>query len=199
MSSKSSPRGDERRRQIRGAAYRAFRDAGYHDTTVDAICEAASISKGAFYWHYASKQEVFVDILDTWTTEVMDELYEQFEAALNSPDYVSTVTSALEREINRGRVIVPLWLEFAVLARREPEIRQALSNFYRRARTAITEMLRPLLADRYREDEIASIAAVFFGAYAGLVMQDVSDPERADAAESVRSIVAIIGRQGGAV
>ena len=187
-------RGEERRAQIRTAAYRRFRDTGYHDTTVDDVCDAAGISKGTFYWHYASKQEVFIDILDTWTREVMDELYEQFEAALNSPDYVQTVTDALKREIQRGRLIVPLWLEFTVQARREPEISKALSSFYRRARTAIHEMLRPLLAPRFGEEEIAAIAAVFFGAYTGLIVQDLSDPERGDAEEVVRAIVAVIGR-----
>ena len=57
-------RAAEKRKQIRTAAYQCFRDGGFHETTVDSICARAKISKGSFYWHYPSKQDVFVDILD---------------------------------------------------------------------------------------------------------------------------------------
>lgn len=182
-----------KREQIRHAAYQCFRKGGYHETTVDAICEHAAISKGSFYWHYPSKQDVFVDILETWTREVMDELYEQFEDAVVDDDYTRAVTEALEREIHRGRVIVPLWLEFTAHATREPVIREALAKFYRRARTAVAEMLRPALHDTCTEEQIRGIAACVFGAYAGLVIQDISDPERADATVSVRDFMTAFG------
>jgi AcrR family transcriptional regulator len=183
-----------KRAQIRQAAYLCFRDHGYHDTSVDQICDAAGISKGSFYWHYAAKQDVFVDILETWTRQIMDELYEQFEDAVLADDYADALTRALQREIHRGRVIVPLWLEFTVHATRETEIREALAKFYRRARTAIAEMLRPALLNRCTDEEIRGIAACVFGAYAGLIIQDLSDPERADASVSVRCLMDVFGK-----
>lgn len=190
----SSSRAAKKRAQIRQAAYACFRDGGYHDTSVDEICETAGISKGSFYWHYPAKQDVFVDILETWTRQVMDELYEQFEDAVLADDYGHALTAALEREIHRGRVIVPLWLEFTVHAAREPAIREALAKFYRRARTAIAEMLRPALHDRCTDDEVRGISACVFGAYAGLIIQDVSDPERADATVSMRHFMDVFGK-----
>ncbi len=196
--SKTSPpktsKGARKRTQIRQAAYQCFRDHGYHDTSVDQICDAAGISKGSFYWHYSAKQDVFVDILETWTRQVMDELYEQFEDAVLADDYTAALTTALEREIHRGRVIVPLWLEFTVHATREPSIREALAKFYRRARTAIAEMMRPALRDRCTDEEIRGIAGCVFGAYAGLIIQDVSDPERADASVSMRRFMNVFGK-----
>ncbi len=186
-------RGSQKREAIRHAAYACFRDRGYHDTTVDAICEAAGISKGSFYWHYPTKQDVFVDILEVWTRQVMDELYEQFEDAVGATDYTTALTAALTREIHRGRKIVPLWLEFTAQATRDPVIREALAKFYRRARTAIAEMIRPGLEDRCSEAEIRGIAACIFGAYAGLIIQDMSDPDRADASVSVQSFFSVFG------
>lgn len=190
---KSRTRGEIRREEVRKAAYRCFQKAGYHETTVDDICAAAGISKGSFYWNYASKQEVFIDILETWTREVMDELYEQFEASVLSPDYVVAISAALERELARGRLIVPLWLEFTIQARHEPEIQVSLSKFYRRARTAIAEILRPAIAQRLSEDELHAVAAVVFGAWAGLIMQDLSDPGGLDSAVVVRRVMEVIG------
>lgn len=186
--------GERKREEIRHAAYRCFRDAGYHETTVDDICRAANTSKGSFYWHYESKQEVFIDILETWTREVMDQLYEQFEEAVLDEDYVTAVAEALKREARRGRAILPLWLEFVIQARRDPEIRAALSKFHRRARTAVAGILRPALEDRFSEAEIQAIAATTFGGYLGLMMQDIADPERADGSEIATRFTSLVGR-----
>ena len=144
---KTTSRGEQKKQLIRKAAYHCFRDHGYHDTSVDSLCELAGISKGSFYWHYDSKQEVFVDILETWTREVMQELYQQFEGPVQHDNYVRAVSDALEREFHRGRMIVPLWLEFTVQARRDESIRDSLSKFYRRARAAIAEILRPVASE----------------------------------------------------
>lgn len=189
----SRSRAEVRRDEVRKAAYKCFQQAGYHETTVDDICAAAGMSKGSFYWNYASKQEVFIDILDSWTREVMDELFEQFEDAVRQPDYVDQISTALVRELHRGRKIVPLWLEFTVRARQEKELQASLSKFYRRARTAIAEILRPAVSHRLSEDQLSAVANVVFGAWTGLIMQDLSEPAGVDTEAVVRRVVGLVG------
>ncbi|MFT5430530.1 MAG: AcrR family transcriptional regulator [Myxococcota bacterium] len=180
-----SPKGEQKRAEIGIAAYQCFRELGYTATTVDSICKKAGISKGSFYWHFPSKQDVFVSLIEMWTRQIMDELYEQFEDAVLRDDYGTAVTEALQRETHRGRVVVPLWLEFTVLGRHEPEIQQALAKFYRRARSACAEILRPQMEPECTDAEIQSAAAVVFGAYAGLIIQEMSDPGRLDAGQEI--------------
>lgn len=189
---KSSKAGERKREEIRRAAYQCFRDHGYHDTSVDAICAEAGASKGSFYWHYGSKQEVFIDILDTWTREVMDQLYEQFEEAVIETDYVTAITGALVRETRRGRVMLPLWLEFASQAKREPEIQAALSKFHRRARSAIAAILRTAVSWPVSDEQMDATAATIFGAYLGLVMQDIVDTESASASNNVATFMELL-------
>ena len=186
-------KGEQKREQIRKAAYQCFRDSGYHDTTVAAVCKKAKSSKGSFYWHYDSKQEVFIDILESWAREIMDELYEQFEEAAQQDDYIRAITEALAREIHRGRVIIPLWLEFTLQGRYDEDIQKALAKFYRRARVAIAEILRPMLEGKVSEAELRGVAATIFGAYTGLLVQDLSDPRRADATEMVDKVMSALG------
>ncbi len=189
-------RGERKREELRRAAYVCFRDKGYHGTTVDMICAAtpAPTSKGSFYWHYASKQEIFVDVLETWTRTVMDELYEQFEEAVIDDDYVAAVSAALARESKRGRVMVPLWAEFVSLAHREPEIAAALAKFHRRARTAVASILRPVVIEAMSEEELSAVAATAFGAYFGLIVQHTVEPDAANAPEAVRAFMTMLGR-----
>ena len=43
---------------IEATAVRLWNASGYDRVSVDAICDAAGISKGAFYFHFASKAEL---------------------------------------------------------------------------------------------------------------------------------------------
>src|SRR5262245_50722329 len=47
-----------RRSEILDAAQRLFISRGYETTTVNDLLEAVGLSKGAFYHHFASKEEV---------------------------------------------------------------------------------------------------------------------------------------------
>jgi AcrR family transcriptional regulator len=49
---------DVRRNEILDAAYRLFVRLGYEATTVNSIIDELGLSKGAFYHHFASKEEV---------------------------------------------------------------------------------------------------------------------------------------------
>ena len=185
-------KGEERRQSIRTAAYHCFRDAGYHETSVDTICEKAGISKGSFYWHYDTKQAVFVDILETWTREVVDELHEQFEAAVANENYVQAIIEALARETRRGRLIIPVWLEFAALSRHEPRLQEALGFFYRRMRAAIAHMLRPITTGHIDEGALEGVAAGVLGAYAGILMQDLAGNEDVQAENAMLQVMSVL-------
>ena len=61
MHEKLSP--DERKAQIIQTALQLFAKKGYENTTVNSIIEAVGISKGGFYHHYNSKEELLEDIV----------------------------------------------------------------------------------------------------------------------------------------
>ncbi len=49
---------------ILDAALRCFAKRGYHETSVDDIAARARLSKGAVYWHFAGKRELFLALMD---------------------------------------------------------------------------------------------------------------------------------------
>lgn len=166
----------KKRDRFRKAAYCCFREHGYYGTSIDDICEKASSSKGSFYWHYNAKVDVFVDILESWASEVVVELVEQFEEALQSDAPLHAIEEALRSEFHRARAIVPLWAEFTLHARRDREIQVSMNTFYKRARVAIVDLLYVISRGRLSRTEVESAAAVILGAYMGLTLQDLVDP-----------------------
>jgi AcrR family transcriptional regulator len=56
------------RRRILDAATRILSQRGYHGTAVDDIVRESGTSKGAFYFHFPSKEEMFFGLIDDLTS-----------------------------------------------------------------------------------------------------------------------------------
>jgi AcrR family transcriptional regulator len=62
------------RRQMREKSQRLFEVHGLRKTSVDEITAAAGISKGAFYQFYASKEELFLEIMEAMESELRESI-----------------------------------------------------------------------------------------------------------------------------
>jgi TetR/AcrR family transcriptional regulator, transcriptional repressor for nem operon len=54
-------------RRLLDAAVSLIRSSGLHATTVDAVCAAAGVSKGAFFHHFESKEALAAAAADHWS------------------------------------------------------------------------------------------------------------------------------------
>jgi AcrR family transcriptional regulator len=70
MKRKLTARGKERRSQLMDEAARLFAERGYHPTSVADVVEALGVGKGVFYWYFASKEELFIEILKSAQTDL---------------------------------------------------------------------------------------------------------------------------------
>ena len=51
------------------------RRQGYAATSVDEICAAAGVSKGAFFHHFASKEALGIAAAEQWTTHAKELIF----------------------------------------------------------------------------------------------------------------------------
>lgn len=63
---RTAPRPDARSKLL-GAALTLIRAKGYSATTVDELCAAAGVTKGAFFHHFKSKEDLGVAAADHWS------------------------------------------------------------------------------------------------------------------------------------
>jgi AcrR family transcriptional regulator len=83
------------RERILETALLAFAERGYHGVNVDDIAQATGISKGGFYFHFPSKQDLFLTLLD----EMGAMLVERIRAAAEQG---TTVREKLEHALHKG-------------------------------------------------------------------------------------------------
>lgn len=55
------------RSRLLDVALRILREKGYNATTVDDLCAAAGVTKGAFFHHFKSKEDMAVAAADHWS------------------------------------------------------------------------------------------------------------------------------------
>jgi AcrR family transcriptional regulator len=58
-----SKRGERTRRRLLEAAEAVFAELGYHDASIVKITEAAGVGQGTFYLYFASKKDVFDELV----------------------------------------------------------------------------------------------------------------------------------------
>ncbi len=67
---------------------RLFLRKGFKGTAIQHITDALGITKGAFYWHFISKEELLETIIDKYDEELLQKLYNHINC-LNT-DFVRT-------------------------------------------------------------------------------------------------------------
>jgi AcrR family transcriptional regulator len=166
---------EERREQILQAAFSCFADKGYHAATMDDLVRASGLSKGSLYWHFRSKEEVFLALFDSYASV----LYGEWDAAAESG---ADALEVLRREceiaveiLSDDRLGLLAWAEFL----NHPKARQRMSEIYRTARVklgAIVERGRAEGSIRAGPPP-EEVASALVGVIEGLLIQWLVDPE----------------------
>jgi AcrR family transcriptional regulator len=72
-----SARGEKTRQKLISAAEQVFGDLGYHDASIVKITEAAGVGQGTFYLYFASKKEIFDELVRDLNHRIRHAMAEQ--------------------------------------------------------------------------------------------------------------------------
>jgi AcrR family transcriptional regulator len=90
-------RGNETRKRIIDAAYRMFYRIGFARSSVDAIAEAAQVTKRTLYYHFDSKDSLVAAVLDDQNDLALDRIRRWADKACGEPaDIVTGLFAELE-------------------------------------------------------------------------------------------------------
>jgi AcrR family transcriptional regulator len=190
----NTSRGVETQHTILNTALELFSKNGYDATSVAEICTQANISKGAFYHHFPSKQELFLVLLRTWLQDVDGMFQSAGLGTKNVPqifDNMAAISGGFFEALEGG---FPILLEFWTQAKRQPEVWQKAVEPYRQFLGFFTELVqRGIKEGAFKQDLNPQTAARAITSVAmGLLLQATFDPKGADWQEVTRSGIKLL-------
>jgi len=115
-------RSQKTRSLIQKAALKLFAKNGFDATGVAEVCKAAGVSKGSFYHHYGAKQDVFIDLLETWVAELEAELRQTMESSRNVPEAIAAIAGKTKKIFKDSDGTFHIFLEFWSQASHDPVV-----------------------------------------------------------------------------
>jgi AcrR family transcriptional regulator len=184
-------RSEETRARILEASVKQFSVNGFNKASVDDICEQAGISKGAFYHHFKTKQDVFLALLDGWL-QTFDQAIEASKGQ-PVPQTFQQMTEYFPYIFETAGDNLPMFLEFWLQASRDETIWDASIAPYRRYHKHFVSLIKRGVADGSFADVNPDLAArLIVSAAMGLLLQSLLDPEGANWPKVARETVQVM-------
>lgn len=135
--------GDTRSR-ILAAAARCFARKGFASATLDEVATEAGLTKGAVYWHFAGKHDLFFALLDARCAEqdqYMPTVIAEAATAGEPKAALIKLISGIVRRLASDPDWPRLFIEF-VGQTRDPAVRQRFGQRYLETYADVAEMIR---------------------------------------------------------
>ena len=180
-----SPEPVDTRDRVLESAARVFARKGYLGASLDEVAADAGLTKGAVYWHFKSKNDLFFALLNSrYEHEVGEQIPEAFKRDAEHADPKESLKALLCSMLQRVRDDEDwprLMLEFMSQAR-DPEVRSRLGTAYQEAYRLSGDLIRHQYTSRGQQPPAdPAMLAIFWSALMdGLVLAWLVNPDHID-------------------
>ena len=159
------------RERILGSAVRLFTRKGFDKTSIDEVMADARLTRGAFYAHFESKQDLYAQAIAS--TPVFSIFGKTKPDGLEDRDWLARLISAYLSKVHVQKADLPCPLAFLVtdVAVNEPAARQAYTDVYLKMNQLIRAYTRNF--SRCDKDTVMAVTAMMIGGVA--VARTLSD------------------------
>lgn len=161
------------------AGAEVFVERGFGRSSVEAIAQRAGFSRGAFYSNFASKEELFAELLQERVYSVYRRMAERLLSGQEdwSPRESGERLAAVQAHPD-GAWTFRLWLELLAHAERSAQLRALAASFWSGNRELMAQLVERFYAERGVRPPIAAerLASAFIAMDIGLALQHHVDP-----------------------
>jgi AcrR family transcriptional regulator len=183
------------RSRILGAARQVFAEQGYLGATLDEVAAAAGLTKGAIYWHFASKSDLFLALLEAYCQEQVALLPKAFERASSAEDPVARLSALLLELLPAGQdQVMPRLLAEFMASSRDPQVRNHLRSVLRDSRQLVCAFVRQVQEERRLAHDVdpMMVAILFSAVLQGLLQLSLLDDEELNLATLAPALAALL-------
>lgn len=167
------------RRAVLDAARRQFEQQGFHRASLDAIADEAGFSKGAVYSRFASKDDLFLAVIEDRT----ERRAALTSAQLEEVDPRSVALVDLARMSIGESVATVAWqaalMEFRAHAFRNPELNARYRTLHERTVERIAGFIAAVYERRHDQppEPVELLARIALANATGIVAEYMADPD----------------------
>lgn len=174
------PSRDRRRRETReallDAAYTAFCTAGYAGSSLEQIAGDAGFTKGALYANFASKEELFLALIERQNSSLFEQWPNSDVTANGTPQsLIHSLGQWLSASMQDNREWFLVNTEFMILAARRSELAARRLVTIEKSCSTLAALIDGAGTSRQAEDSTAT-ARVALALMDGLVLRAAVDP-----------------------
>lgn len=169
--------GQQTKKNILEAASKCFAENGYAACSMDAIAQAAGLSKGGLYAHFKSKDELFTTVI----RREHERAAQRAQSILEKPPYLDGLIWYMGECIRNAGFPMDhrLWAEVLAVAGRDTALRAIFLESEKMSRNFMKELLKKGIANSEisPDIDINAISILLFALGDGLIIRIADDPE----------------------
>ena len=173
-------KGKKSRNKLIRAAEKCFKEYGLEASGVDIICKTAGLSKGAFYHHFSSKQELYLEMLNQWL-EIIDRY---IDAAKSSSQNMIEIFKSIAKArpiFQEAGSKLPIFIELWIKASRNQSLRKITIVSYYKYLQVFKDFIEEGKEKKIlREVNPDTVSRMIIAVAVGFIMQGMLDPHGAD-------------------
>lgn len=154
---------------VADAALACFLASGYSATSVDEISRASGVSKGGIYWHFKSKEDIFLYLVERWEDKWTKEYLSSIQGNLAATDKLTLYMEHRLQKIDTN--ISTLILEFLQQAKEVESFQKMHQQF-----TNSTDVIIRIIEEAFTTGEFKfldpkTVALSFLAIFSGISFQ----------------------------
>lgn len=174
--------------RFHGAALQIFSRDGFEAARIDDIAAAAGYTRGAFYAHFKSKEDLFFAMLENESQRHLDRVQKSLEECRDDEQRIRTLRDFYVSKLSDRRWSI-LTLEFKLYALRHPRLRARLAEMHRSIRNKVKLQGVPVM--HYSQETEPLLRLSLQAILHGLVLETSYDPaglSEADSKEILKTV-----------
>jgi len=143
----------KRKENILEAALLCFNEKGYHKTSIDDIALNGKISKGGIYYHFKSKEELFLKLFNFRLNRYTEQLKAYIQEESDPVKRIRILIQKWGLILKENEDFFKFCMEFSSMGAREKEIRKEMTSFYRSS----VEIFRQIIEEGVATGEFENV------------------------------------------
>ena len=144
---------DLRKNQILDAAMEVITQNGYENSRMDDVVKSSNMSKGAIYWYYKSKKDLYLDLVNYWVMRYSDMVAKIMEKDQKASSQLKQILNYFIDEYEKDPEPFKALTEFWSMAQKDDDFHKKVQKVY----AAFLEVIESIITNGKNSGEFKNV------------------------------------------